>query len=828
MSGTVTIYSAEGNPFPSSRITLARDETRHLDIRSLIPSEESAHTLGGIAIEFTGQSMGIAAQVTISGFHGFGNIDAPVFGDMMYKSNDADAVWWEPKGADSHLILGNSSADPVHAQITFASGEVGEVDLAPHATIVQYVPHAHQADEAPGHALNSIHVVGTGMPGTLRVTGWVSSVKDGYLDTIRSYDPASSTESAVYANGLHFSDCANHLVIKNLTANPIIVSGAIYPIGIKASAKALPIPEKSLPPGASSELQIPAAGDSESLDGAAIKLESSGSIASIIASYSNHDPANQITRSVPFKDVGDLSTLTGAYPWRLDGNYSSKIFVTNVGKSRASIGAKILPVSGPEYFIDTKYLEVGETAVFDIRKLRDEQVPDPKGVKLPKDVQLGQFVWNTIFGNGKDKLIGRNEVVDRSSGISASFSCPYCNCPYSTSSASINPFTPVVVINGVASIVATAGTSDPCGRGSPGGYTITPSSWSIYTAGYFSLSSNQPTSTMQGMANGNSSFYTPFNGILYAFDGYSSCFVYSQPTLNPGGTGCSGTSILGINPSQGMVGQTLTGVMISGCGFSTTKTNNTIQVGQSGQGISAMVTSVSTDGKTLTTSINIMPTASPGTYPVTVTVTKPDGSKITSTDVVYFNVTAPTATVAQRTSGQVSSDDAALSAYRSAEGTTTLGAIIGTGPVPGCFVGNEVVGTIAPSNYTGTVIMHRLITMDATYTNYTQIAGVTNEDDTSAPALRDDNPQSGGSAGKVYDLDAPGLSPQQVDTNTYRYRGNFYGYAALPNGTRISPYYGYYVRVSCRKTASGFQFINDVPNDNQIGPGTTPISWNAQ
>ena len=189
---------------------------------------------------------------------------------------------------------------------------------------------------------------------------------------------------------------------------------------------------------------------------------------------------------------------------------------------------------------------------------------------------------------------------------------------------------------------------------------------------------------------------------------------------------------------------------------------------------------------------------------------------------------AVTAVVSQRTSGTVSSDDAALSAYQSVEGSANLGAIIGTGPVPGCFIGNEAIGTVTPSNYTGNVIMHRFILNDATYENYTQIAGVTNEDDTSSPSLRDDNPQSGGAAGKVYDLDAPGQSPQQVDTNTYRYRGNFYAYATLPDGTRISPYYTYYVRVSCRKTPSGFQFINDVSNDNKIAAGTTAITWNAQ
>jgi hypothetical protein len=820
MSATLTIYSATGNPFPPSEITLDRNETRHLDIRSLVPPEES--TLGGISIDFTGQSMGIAAQVTISGFHGFGNIDVPVFGDMMYKSNDADAVWWEPQGAESHLILGNSSAEPVHAQITFASGERREADLAPHATIVQSIPHARYAADALGQTINSLHVVGTGMAGTLRVTGWVSSAKAGYLDTIRSYDPASSTESAVYANGLHFSDGANHLIVKNLTGNPITVSGAIYPIGTNAPAKPLAVPEKELPPGTSSELKIPTVGNPDSLDEAAIKLESSGPIASIIASYSNHDLANQVTRSVPFKDVGDFSSLTGAYPWRLDGNYSSKVFVTNVGKSRASIGAKILPVNGPEYFIDTKYLEVGETAVFDIRKLRDERVPDPKGVKLPKDAQLGQFVWSTIFGNGKDKLIGRNEVVDRSSGISASFSCPYCNCPYSTNSASINPFNPVVVIDGVASVVATAGSYDTCGRNPPGGYTIYPSSWSI-TQPYFSLTANQPTSTMQGISNGNSSFYTPFTGIIYAFDGYSSCFVTSQPTLNPGGTGCSGTSITAMNPSQGSVGTTVSPVTIFGCGFSTTLANNTVNAGSQ---IAATVTNVSTDAKTLTASFAIAPSAG-GSYPVTVIVTKADGTKVTTTDLVYFNVpaSAPTAVVTQRSSSSqtVSSDNAARNNYNTSQGTYNLGPIIDF----------ETVGTLTPNNYTGSVIIRRTIVNQGLYVNSTSVTGASpNSDDTSAPPFQDRDPQSGGSAGKVYDVDAPRANPPGVDGNTYRYRTNFYTYAALPDGTRLSPNYNFYVRLSCKKTASGNQFVNDVAGDNQIGTCATtcntPTTWNLQ
>jgi hypothetical protein len=138
--------------------------------------------------------------------------------------------------------------------------------------------------------------------------------------------------------------------------------------------------------------------------------------------------------------------------------------------------------------------------------------------------------------------------------------------------------------------------------------------------------------------------------------------------------------------------------------------------------------------------------------------------------------------------------NSALGAYQSAVGTINLGNIIANGVEVGCLIGNEEIGTLTPSSYTGNVEVHRLVLSESEYTNSTLTHSETNTEDTSKPSLRDDNPQSGGSSGKVYALDAPGTSPYYVDTNTYRLRINFAIDAELPGGsTRISRYY-YYLR----------------------------------
>jgi hypothetical protein len=171
--------------------------------------------------------------------------------------------------------------------------------------------------------------------------------------------------------------------------------------------------------------------------------------------------------------------------------------------------------------------------------------------------------------------------------------------------------------------------------------------------------------------------------------------------------------------------------------------------------------------------------------------------------------------------------------YFNAYGTLNLGALIGTGYNPGCFVGNEMVGKITPHDYKGMITLHRQVINGASYTNIGQTLSFFNMDDTSLATLRDDDPQSPGptpnspkSNGKVYDLDGPGKRTPPVDGNVYRLRVNFYADAALPNGTTISPFFMYDVRVSCQGYTSGPQFAQDVPGDNQIVLGFTPITWN--
>jgi hypothetical protein len=198
-------------------------------------------------------------------------------------------------------------------------------------------------------------------------------------------------------------------------------------------------------------------------------------------------------------------------------------------------------------------------------------------------------------------------------------------------------------------------------------------------------------------------------------------------------------------------------------------------------------------------------------------------------------ITDVSATITMKSvAGQtVSADDSALSNYRTATGTTSLGPILENGLAKGCGIGFETAGTLSPSTYVGTVIIHRTIVSQGLYINTAAQTPAPNfTDDTSNPGLQDENPTDSVPNGKVYDLDAPTQIPPTIGPDVYRYRTNFYTYAAIPDGTpagiAISPQYLFYVRLSCTYNGAARSFATDVAGDNQSATGSTNLTWDLR
>ena len=145
-----------------------------------------------------------------------------------------------------------------------------------------------------------------------------------------------------------------------------------------------------------------------------------------------------------------------------------------------------------------------------------------------------------------------------------------------------------------------------------------------------------------------------------------------------------------------------------------------------------------------------------------------------------------------------------------------------------CAVGTELIGTIAPADYSGMVTLRRKVNSGATFENSRLDTTDQPRDDTSREPLLDSDPQSGQSLGKVYDLDAPGIGVT-VAGAVWRVRNNFAAYAVLGSSdVRASSDLVYYTRSSCSPSSSGPSITNDVQGDNEAGLGTTKLTWDLR
>ena len=190
-------------------------------------------------------------------------------------------------------------------------------------------------------------------------------------------------------------------------------------------------------------------------------------------------------------------------------------------------------------------------------------------------------------------------------------------------------------------------------------------------------------------------------------------------------------------------------------------------------------------------------------------------------------------TLSLRTSGSISPDNAGYPYYSLNYGGTDLGTFKTTEPglYPNVHVpGVEIVGTVDPSIFTGMITIMREKIAFKTYQNNVFLSDDPGPDP-SPDELRDDDPQSDGSNGKIYDLDAPGIkSGSQASVgDILRLRAVFRQWAELSNGSKVADDLCWFSRVSIKKTATGDILWNDVENDNIAGMASCgsppPTTW---
>ncbi len=109
----------------------------------------------------------------------------------------------------------------------------------------------------------------------------------------------------------------------------------------------------------------------------------------------------------------------------MDSQTDSILFLTDEGDKPARIGFSIT-VGAAHYYLTSLQLAPGETRAINIRDLRDAQVADFQGNKIPASATDGSVNWVRL---DSVSVAGRLIVIQKQQGMASNYDCTTCYCP---------------------------------------------------------------------------------------------------------------------------------------------------------------------------------------------------------------------------------------------------------------------------------------------------------------------------------------------------------------------------------------------------------------
>lgn len=528
MEVTPIFYKLDGTAVVGDPVLIQSAEIRYVDIRKLLPpGHRDEHDWGGLSLAHHAVPREMWAQYRLLGVNGGANVDEFFTVKAEERSDIQEAVWWTPPDSTSIIALGNVTDAPTSAEVSFGGQGTQTINLAPHATEV-----VRQQTSGPASARIEI----TGAPGSIIPAGVIATGDGSFTSTIRFYDTKKAKQPHLFAGGLRLADVTPHMVLKNTSPSPVNARPEFIPLEGGEAAQPVFLPEVVLEPQETVDVDLSgllqAAGGRRDMGVVSARVVNSGGPGSLIGSLYSFNRKTGMNYETPLRDSGPVRSMTGSYPWKVTKDYSTVVYVTNITDQQAGFAGEI-NYSGGNIIIDPRTLEPGETAVFDLRKIRDERKADKSGRTLLPAVSLGQFKW-AVRGptGGKLALIGRAEMVSRSERISTSYSCND-PCPPSYDGW-LDPFPPPVVY------INNTGTSSAWEQMYyDTGYTVGPyavsASWSLSAAVGTLDPTDGSTTVMTGTTTGTATFEGttgPYQD--YSWDGLN---CYEDASYYGGGAG---------------------------------------------------------------------------------------------------------------------------------------------------------------------------------------------------------------------------------------------------------------------------------------------------
>lgn len=660
-----TLYNLHGQAIDIPPVTVDPASFRFVNLQEWADTGGESFSQGSIKLFHVGKDLVLGAQIYLTDEAHSLSFEEKLAEVYTFDSRRFEGVWWMPsRRAEVQVILSNTTDAPLSVTARLSkkphhTGGAQVFDLAPHETRTLDLGRDFDGGEPFARSeIVALSLTHAGEKSALLARAMVKDTETGYSNIVQFSNPDGGKSREYQGVGFQIDDVGGErlvpvIVARNVGGEAATLRARVPYTRADNTTGAVELPPTRLRAGEmilidtreviqrSRQEQIQIAGLEVSYDTAP------GSV--IVNAQSVSVSGNQVFR-VPMWDPLGQRSPTGGYPWRIEGTSTTRTFIKNITDRRQYYVASLRWGDGEGYMLGMREVGPHQTVEIDVKRLRDEQVPDVDGRMIPADVSSGQLMWSLKqMGpppSGDEArqalaLIGRSEQVDLEHAVSSNYACQSC-CSNSYYDSFLSPASVDVEVDTLDNFTVYQRDKDcygVVGLPYPRTFFDDPVTWS-------STDTETATVNASGQAAAAGAGETTIRATWtdYRYDvRFAPCTYYGEGQTSPNCYDCnyalpvhpSPSAILrvkphinSITPSRGLIGSTIN-VTITGRGFRSGQTSV-----NAGSGISVSVGTVT--ATQIQANFSIAADTTVGNRSVTVT-----SANQTSNNSVNFVVQAP-------------------------------------------------------------------------------------------------------------------------------------------------------------------------------------------
>ncbi len=454
-----TLYNLDGDTFEPPPVIAPPNSHIFVNLTDWTNLGGDSFLRGSLKLFHVGKDLVLGTQIYLEDEEHSLSFEERLAELGKFDSRRLEAIWRMPSNqATVKIILSNTSAATISASARLSkkphhTGNVQTFTLLPHQTRVLDL----RTDFEDGNQFANAEIVGLsiehdGEKSDLKAHGFISDPPKGYSNIITFSNPNTAKSKELHGTGLHLGRLGGEKLeplvsVKNVGTSTANVTTTVPYTRIDGTIGTVNLDPINLSPGEMRLLNMnktEQAARREDIQIAGLEIVSDVGPGSIIANVQSvSESSNQVYR-VPMFDPFVQTSSTGGYPWRIDETSSTFVYVKNTSDEEQEYVSYLTWGDDIEYMIGLKSISPHQTIQIDVKRLRDEQVPDERGLTIPLNLESGQIQWtmhSEVFLENQPlkrfELVGRSEQIDTVNGVSSSYACQ--NCCDKTASGVVTP-----------------------------------------------------------------------------------------------------------------------------------------------------------------------------------------------------------------------------------------------------------------------------------------------------------------------------------------------------------------------------------------------------